>query len=58
MKPLKDFRPHTLAQKKLGKHARVSMEENMLLEDGVAPDETHSQDADRHLNVAHQKTRK
>ena len=53
----KDLRPQTHDQKKRGKHDRVNMEVKELLDAGIAPDETHSQDADRHHKVIHQKIR-
>jgi len=51
----KDLRPQTHDQKKRRKHDRVNMEVKELLDAGIAPDETHSQDADRHHKVIHQK---
>jgi hypothetical protein len=56
MTAMKDLRPQISGQKKPGKQARTHMEEKMFLEAGIAPDETHSQDADRHQNIAHQKS--
>ncbi len=57
MTTMKDLRPQMPTQKKLSKHARINLEEKMLAEAGISPDETRSQDADRHQNVTHQKSR-
>ena len=57
MTATKDLRPQTLGQKKRGKHARVDMEIKVMLDAGIAPDETFSQDADRHHKATHQKNR-
>jgi hypothetical protein len=53
----KELRPLTHDQKKPNKHERVNREVKMLLDAGIVPDETHSQDADRRHKVTHQKIR-
>jgi hypothetical protein len=53
---MKALRSQALHQKKPGKRQRVDMEIKELSEAGIAPDETHSQDADRHDKSAHQKS--
>jgi len=50
-----NLRHQSLGQKKRSKHDRVDMEIRELTEAGIAPDETHSQDADRHHKTKHQK---
>jgi len=46
------------AQKKPGKLTKSQRQVRELWEAGFAPDKTHSQDADRHHKVAHQKSGK
>ena len=45
-------------QKKPGKLTKSERQVEEPWEAGFTPDETHSQDADRHLKVAHQKSGK
>jgi hypothetical protein len=47
-----------LDQKKRGKHTKSERQVRELWKAGFAPDETHSQDADRHHKVTHQKSGK
>jgi hypothetical protein len=50
-----DLHDQSRGQKKRSKHDRVDNEIRELMEAGIAPDETHSQDADRHHKIKHQK---
>jgi len=55
MPDMKDFRLQAFHQKRPGKRQRIDMQIKELSDAGIAPDETHSQDADRHDKSAHQK---
>jgi hypothetical protein len=50
----KDSRLQTLNHKKEGSRNENKKEMKELLDAGVPPDETYSQDADRHRKVTHQ----
>jgi hypothetical protein len=55
MKKSLDMQTPAEHPKKLSRHERIDEEIKSLHDAGIKPDETHSQDADRHLGHSHTK---